>query len=190
MKRMANLSAALLAISLFLVGCQQQPSQPVDMSEAMKPPPRPAELDRLNSFVGSWEGTMEMKDQSGNVTKGTVKSTSTWEADKRAVLERIEGSMNNERMSGVGLWTYDAKTKQYKAFWTDSHGNESHSTSTYDEATKTWHLKSSGRNPQKGMKMTEEATLRFTDANTAEWQSTMRVGEAVMEMKGVNKRKQ
>jgi len=114
-----------------------------------------------------------------------------WAADKRVVLERFEGTMSNERMSGVAIWTYDAKAGNYQSFWTDSHGSQAHGTGTYDEASRIWTMRSVTRNPQKGSKFAEEGTLRFTDPNTMEWTRTAKVGgKVVMEMKGVSKRKQ
>jgi Protein of unknown function (DUF1579) len=189
MKQLATLSLALLFTLFF--GCQQQQQQPpMDMAEMMKPPPRPAELDRLQPLVGQWETTMEMKDPSGKVTAAKGSSTSGWEADKRILLERFEGSMNNEKMSGLAIWSYNTKTGKYQMFWTDSHGNESHGTGTYDEATKTWRMQSTAHNHQKGTKFKEEGTMRFIDPNTMEWSSTAKLpGGATMEMKGTSKRK-
>ena len=72
--------AVLAFLAGGLVGCQQPK---MDMAEMMKPPPRPVELDQLNSFVGTWEGTWEMtmKGADKPITgKGT--DTFAWDADK------------------------------------------------------------------------------------------------------------
>ena len=190
MKHFRHFSLAICMLSTLITGCQQSQSQPMNPADMGKPAPRPAELDRLNAFIGSWEGTMEVKDPSGKITKGTGRSTSTWEAEKRVALERFEGTMGEEHMSGVGLWSYDTKSGNYQMFWTDSYGNQAHGTGTYDEASKVWHMRSTMENPQKGTKMKEEATLKFTDPNTMEYASTMTVGgKVVMEMSGTSKRK-
>ena len=56
MKRIALWSTTLVVWAM--VGCGPKE---IDMSEMMQAPAKPAELERLQAFVGTWEGSWTTK---------------------------------------------------------------------------------------------------------------------------------
>jgi len=179
-----------LAVLAGLVGCQQKP---VDLAEMMKPPPRPPELDRLNLLVGRWENTFEMK-MAGSEKPSTGKGTSTasWEADKWLLVERFDVTMEGDKVSGLGLWTWDPRAKAYRVSWYDSAGNTTSGKATYDDKNRTWQWRAKGYIAKTGQTTTSEGTMRFVDDNTMEWSGTdwdsWRLRK-LMEGKGTSRRK-
>ena len=95
--------AMLALLAGGLAGCQQPK---MDLAEMMKPPPRPAELDQLNMFVGTWEGTFEMT--MPGVDKpltGIGTDTYAWDAEKWVLTGHTDGMMGKHKMAGTALWT-------------------------------------------------------------------------------------
>jgi len=179
--------AALLAV--LLVGCQKP-----DLSEMMKLPQRPAELDRLDRLVGTWEGTAELKMAgSDEVMTSEGIETASWDADKWLLVSRFEYEMGDEgKMKGTGVMMWDAKAKKYRIWSFDSLGECESGTATYDEETKTWHFKSKGRNLLTGETYVGKGTSKAVDDDTHEWQYTMWDGwkfMKFMEMKGTSRRR-
>ncbi len=181
------LGASLMALAS---GCQQPK---MDMAEMMKPPPRPAELDRLEPFVGKWTGTAEMKMMgSDKPMKSTGASTFAWECDKRALVEHFEGTMGEDaKMTGLNVWTWDASAKKYRNDMFDCFGNAMTFNATYDEASKTWHAKGKHRCPMTGEMLNSEGTMKLIDNNTMEWRWTEWNSwktKKYMEMSGTSRR--
>lgn len=158
-------AAAFLAGGL--VGCQQPK---MDLEKMMTPPARPPELDQLNPFVGTWEGTWEMK------TKGTDKPVTgkgtdvfAWDADRWVMVERADGTMNGHRMVGTGLWVWDPQAKLFCYTSSDNYGMIMTGTCRYDAKTGIWHMKGRTRDTVRGEQSVGEGTLKMVDANTMEW---------------------
>jgi hypothetical protein len=179
---------ALLAGAL--TGCQQPK---MDLAEMMKPPPRPAELDQLNPFVGTWEGTWEMSMKGAEkplTGKGTDKFA--WDVDKWVMTEHMEGTAENHKMLGTGLWIWDAQAKLFRYGSTDNYGMVVTGTGRYDAKTKTWHMKGTSQDTVRGQKSSGEGTLKMPDANTMEWSwaewDALHLSK-MMEMKGTSHRK-
>jgi hypothetical protein len=160
--------------------------------EDMQPPARPVELDRLNAFVGTWEGTAEgtMGEHSFS-GKGT--STATWETGGWTLVERGRFTSNDPKDKNVhemlSVTTWDAHEKRYCSGSADNMGGLSKATMKYDEKTQTWHMKGTGQGPM-GCTV-EEGTVRFVDPNTMEW--TWKAWDSwkinkVMEMRGTSRR--
>lgn len=183
--------AAIGLVALALFGCQ---AKPMDMDQAMKPPPRPAELDRLEKLVGVWVGdaTMKMHGSPDFMTSHGVETVS-WEADGWVLISRFKYSMGDEdKMSGMGIWTWDPKAKKYRMWHFDSLGGSGVGTMTYDEEDDTWYFEGQGHNPYKGEKTVGEGWSKFTDANTQEWHWTEWGPwklKKIMEGEGVSRRK-
>jgi hypothetical protein len=180
MARGSAFGAALIAgCALLLTGCQQQMS----MEEMMKPPPRAAELDKLDEFVGKWELTCDctMKG-SDQPMKCTGTSTATWQCDKRVVVEHGEFKMGDEKFTGMGVYTWDPDDKVYRTWWFESSGRVQEGTMSYDEASRAWHMKS-----EHG-----KGTMKKVGPDSWEMTMTETTGglfpEKVMEMKGTCKR--
>ncbi|MBU0718164.1 MAG: DUF1579 domain-containing protein [Planctomycetes bacterium] len=156
--------------------------------------PRPAELDKLNMFVGTWESTGEAKLGFLDTDK-PLKATSTgkvaWECDGRYLIERSK--MNMEElgdMEGMAIYAWDAKAEKFRTWWFDSDGAVEQGTAKYDEKTKTWHFKGKGRS--EWGRTHSKGTAKFLDDNNMEWSFTMWDGwklHKVMEMSGTSKRK-
>lgn len=159
---------ALVAI----VGCHQPK---YDLSElAEQEVPRPVELDRLDTFVGNWSGTskIELACTDETITcKGT--SSAKWDLDERFLIERAQMDMGDlGTMEGISLWTWDPGSKKYRTWWFDSWGGASTGTATYDEATKTWHMKGKGVDPWTGKGTAGKGTGTWTDENSMTWTYT------------------
>ncbi|MFQ5413152.1 MAG: DUF1579 family protein [Phycisphaerae bacterium] len=184
------MSVMMLALG-GLAGTACMPTMTIEDLKAMRPE-RPPELDRLNMFVGHWEGTGEARmaglDQ---VLKSTGTSDITWEADRSALLERGDYEMEGlGNMKGLGLWTYDPKARKYRNAWVDSFGGLGTGTCTYNEKTGTWKMRVKSHGPM-GTTI-GEGTVRFPDENTMSW--TWREWDPlhlvkVFDMTGTSKRK-
>src|ERR1043166_6113237 len=91
---------SLFAVAM-LTGCDEKSGKVSDMS-AMKPPPRPVELDQLESWVGNWTMTGE-GNFGGKSMKSTGRVSTSWEADRRALVSRgEEEAEGNWTMTGEG----------------------------------------------------------------------------------------
>lgn len=176
--------AAVAAVAL--TGCAPKMTV-AEMKDQM--PKRPAELDRLNMFVGHWEGTgecrMEMLDEPLK-TQGV--SEIQWAGDNWYLVEQGRFTMGDfEPMKGLGTWSYDTHAKKYRSTWVDSMGSTGLGEATYDEKTGTW--KWSGDTYGPWGKSRISGTLKFPDENTMEWTMAEHMGLAkTMEMKGTSKR--
>lgn len=180
-----------------LAGCSQQQQGMNNMDpSAMQPPPRPAELDQLNPWVGKWETTAEMTMPDGKKMTGTGSSESAWDLDKRVVIERSTFSMGEMgTMQGMGIFTYCPVTKKFKTAWFSSMGEASMGTMWWDEAKKCWCMKANYISPMTGEPTEFTGTITMPDNNTMNWEMTeSTVGFLGMktkcwEGKGVSKRK-
>lgn len=153
---------ALLAV--LLVGCQQ----PGGMT--MEAPERPAELNHLDMFVGTWEATGEAtKPGSEETVKIHGTETVEWDADKWVLVSHYDYSIGEKEMCGVDIMRWDPKAKKYCGWSVDNHGGTSTGTGTYDEATHTWHFKGKSHNPFTGKSHVGEGTGKMVDDNTQEW---------------------
>ena len=123
--------AAFLTVPVILFGC----NEPKADMEAGGPPPRPAELDRLDMFVGSWEGTAEiMMPGADEAMTSTGKNEATWELDKRFLVSKLNLDMGEHgTMEGLEVWTWDNKAKTYRTWWFSSMGDAAQATARYDE---------------------------------------------------------
>lgn len=186
---MRTLIVATGALALFATGCQPKD---MNMEEMMKPPPRPAELDLLNMWVGEWEGEMQMTmPGSDEVMNGTGTSSSRWAVDNRAVIEDFTGTMGESgNYHGHGIWTWDAKAKRFRGYMVSNFGEWGEMTARYDEETKTWHFK--GKNHTPDGTSVSEGTATMVDDNTMKWEHTEWDGLKLvkyMEMSGTSRRK-
>lgn len=185
-----SLSLAALAL-VAAVGCQ--PKMTMEDMKAHRPQ-RPAELDALNAFVGTWQGTgtctMLMVDGKPEIaTSGT--STTQWEADGWYLVERSTYEMGElGTMQGIGIWTYDAKDKEYEMDWYDTMGGTGEGEAKRNPDTGVWTMKSQSDSAHG--KSYGEGTVKFIDDNTMEW-TWKEWGDAlhmmpIMEMKGTSTR--
>ncbi|HEY3245508.1 MAG TPA: hypothetical protein VGM03_19365 [Phycisphaerae bacterium] len=161
---------ACIVCALWIVGagCQQPKG---DMAEMMKPPPRPAELDKLDMLVGRWEGNFEFH-MGDKVMKGTGTNTTLWDADKWVLLEREEGSMGDMgKHVGLGFWSWDSKARVFRTAYSNNHGEFGEGTVTYDENSRIWHMK--GREHGLMGDSVGEGTFKMVGPDSMEWNFTM-----------------
>ncbi len=170
MQRVVAWSVCGVALAA-LAGCKSH-MDPKAMAEMMKQPARPIELDRLNAFVGSWSGTAQ-----GNVMGQEFKDSKgrhsfRWDADRWVLVENWEHEMGpDQTMKGINLMWWDAGSNCYRMSSASNFGDHSRGTSTYDEATGTWHMKADSWD-RDGRKSCGKGTMKLTDARSMEWSWT------------------
>jgi len=159
--------ASLLAWPI-LVGCAQQ-KHPMVTMEKMEPAPRPAALEKLDPLVGKWEGSGEGRMEGmDEPMKSTGTMTVSWDCDKRVLMERHEGQFGETKFSMLGVWAWDPAANHYRVYWFDNFGSCAEGTCTYDEASKTWHVKAKGVDAMTGSKTRGEGKMHMIDSNTME----------------------
>jgi hypothetical protein len=178
-----------LAATCLMAGCA---SHEMDM-EDMAMPQRPAELDQLNAFVGTWVGTAEMT-MAGmpEPIKMTSTWTGSWNADKwlligNAAFDTGDGNMMNMHE----VWAWDAKAKKFRNWWFGSGGEYGHGTSEHEGRMTLWTTRADGKNFMTGKKTRGTGITVFTDPNTMRWEWLERDmwGRMVMQMTGTATRK-
>jgi hypothetical protein len=152
-------------------------------------PKRPAELDRLNPFVGKWsfegEAKFAMLDEP---LKMTGHGEYAWEGDRWYMVGHNVMKMDGfDECKGLETWTYDTKAGKYRSTWVDSMGTTGMGAATYDVDTRTWHMSAVGYGPWGESKM--KGTMHLKDDNTLVWYMTETQGlTKVAEMMGTAKR--
>ncbi|MBU0637638.1 MAG: DUF1579 domain-containing protein [Planctomycetes bacterium] len=189
MSRGTAVCVILVACTLIAApGCM--PKMTIEEMKATMPQ-RPAELDRLNDFVGKWkyegEAKMAMLDEPLK-TWGTGETT--WNDSRWFIEGRSMFNMEHFGESqGLETWTYDIKTKKYRSTWVDSMGMSGTGVATYDEKASKWHMKATSYGPWG--KSTMKGWVHFPDPDTMEWWMAEFQGfMKTMEMSGTGKRVQ
>ncbi|MEK6675089.1 MAG: DUF1579 family protein [Planctomycetota bacterium] len=155
-----------LAIMVVSTGCS------CPGGEAMPKLKRTVEVERLEQFVGNWQGTFEMKALGEKEPiKGSGTSSATWaNADKTMLHERFTGEMGDMgKMEGIGVWMWDAKAKKYRNWWFEDVGTAGCGSTRYNEKTKTWHMRTCSRNTEMGFRTVGRGTIKAVDDNTLQW---------------------
>jgi hypothetical protein len=162
---------AMMTASFGLMATGCAPKMTIEEMKAHMPQ-RPAELDKLNAFVGQWTFEGECKIAGLDETlKSSGENEAVWGPDKWFVVSNGNFSMGElGTMKGLETWSYDAGAKKYRASWVDTMGGTGMSTSWHDEKTNTWHMRGSGQGAMGNT--TWKGTVRFTDPNTMEWEMT------------------
>jgi hypothetical protein len=170
MKRCWRTLMLALCTAAATTGCQKP--RHMDPS-AMQPPPRAAELDRLEQWVGTWQTTGEMKGCDGKIMHMTGMSTVAWECDRTVLVDRMETVCEEMKdmgkMTMLSVYRWDATEKEYEMNWFDSFGTASDGDMTYNEATKTWHITGDGYNPMYRQNTHFAGSVRMPDSSTMEW---------------------
>ena len=185
-RRLVTSAILLMGACTLLTGCM--PTMTIDQMKASMPE-RPAELDRLETFLGEWTHEGEAKFamlEEPIKTSGT--SEAKWGGNRWYTVGHMTFNMEHFGESeGVECWTYDMHSKKYRSTWVDSMGMSGTGVGTFDEKTDTWHMTATSHGPWG--KSTMKGQFRFTDPNTMEWTWSERQGlMKVMEMKGTSKR--
>lgn len=182
--------SGLAAVSAcILTGCM--PSMTIEEMKAMMPE-RPVELDRLNVFAGTWEGTGDATMLGvDKVLKSSATSEGHWEGDDWYMVIRSVMDMDEfGGMKALETWTYDPHCEIYRSTWVDSMGSIGTGTTRFNENTNTWHMRAKSHGPMG--KSTMKGWVRIIDDNNMEWVWSSHVFFGLiktMEMKGTSTRK-
>ncbi len=153
-------------VLLFTFGCI--PKMSVEQIREFQPE-RPAELERLNMFLGEWEttGTIEMAFLEAPIaTSGRNKAE--WTLDGYVLEDRADLDMGPfGRVKGKTLWAWDPALGKYRMWWFDTMGETSDVVATFNERTNTWRMKAKGQ--KYGRHTSGSGTIRRIDENTLEW---------------------
>ncbi len=169
-RRQLSLLSCVALVAVAAIGCQTP-----DMHAMMAPVERPAELDLLQSFVGQWKGTAEMKMAGSEETmKGIGENDAKWALDKWYVVEHFQHGTEDEpdAEKGMAVWTWCPKTKKYHAWMFMSGGTVAQATATYDADSGTWHMNSKSHNPYKKLTMKGKGTATLVGGKNWEWDWT------------------
>lgn len=170
-----RLCAYMLALTLnfALVGCQQPAGNMQDLSG---PPPRPAELEKLDAWVGNWTGTGELtmytpEGEQKMTTTGTEKAS--WVCDNRFLMSTYEWSMGEEgKYTGYSFMTYDPDEKEYQSWSFSNFGSAGHGEMKWDEAAGLWRMEGREKKPDGSVSIGEGTVKMSADGSTNEWTYT------------------
>lgn len=164
-----KLLLALLGVpglAILLPGCM--PKMTVEQIAGFVPE-KPAELDRLNMFLGEWEttGTIELSVLDEPIaTSG--RNRAAWTLDGYVLEDNADLNMGPfGRVKGTTHWTYDSAIGKYRMWWFDTLGETSTVVATFDERSQTWRMKAAGQ--KYGRRTSGRGTIRRVDDNTLEW---------------------
>ncbi len=182
-----SVSTVVLLCIASVTGCMR-PSD-AEIAEMMKQPPRPAELDRLDSMIGSWEGDAEIT-MFDKTTTSQGRNTSRWAADEWVLIEEFEHDMGDGNMEkGVMMMWWDDHAQKYRVTSATNYGGFGTGTVTYDDKTDkfNWKMKERSRD---GHSMTSTGTSKMID-DQAEWQWSVSVPlmGKIMDARGTARRK-
>ncbi len=190
MKSLRNPHVLLvIAACMTFPGCM--PKMTVEEMKA-KTPQRPAELDKLDAFVGRWEfngeARMAMLDEP-LATTGTGETR--WDDGKWFLIGNAVFRMQGfDEMRGHETWTYDAHSKKYRSTWVDSMGSTGTGVATHNEKNNTWTMRATSHGSFG--KTTMKGCMKIVDDDTMEWcwtEYAMGGLMKTMEMCGTSKRK-
>lgn len=187
MKRMWQGMMLCLCSTILSTGCEQP--QKMDMSK-MQNPPRPKELDQLDSWVGNWTVTGEAT-MGGQKLTSTATSTIAWDCDRWALVEHMNGKMGELTEAGMVVYTWCPKKKNFSMYYCNNMGESSMGEMTWCEKCKGWCMKGKGPNPMTGETTIFEGCMKMTDNNSMEFEWSMWDGWHMKKMasgKGTAKR--
>lgn len=162
-----GLPMAFVLTIVLVSGCQPGVTSLEAFRESL--PPRPSELDRLETLAGTWntEGTVwfiGMKKPG----RATGSSHTEWACDKRFLIDRSTYDMGPlGPMTGINVWGWDAQRHRFTFSWFDSFGETATGHARYDESAKTWHIHTSGHSSR--CSVNNRGTIRVVDDHTLEW---------------------
>ena len=185
-RRLIAFSLAL-TLGVALVGCQQPEAGMAHGHDG--PPPRPAELDKLDSFIGNWTTTCDMT-MNGETTKCQGAGSSSWALDNRVVISKFEFDMGEMgKMQGMEVLTWDPSAGKYRTYWFDSMGGVGEGTMRYDDKSGMWVSKGSSIDGMSGEARANSGTMKVLDSGKHEWsfKETDPWGfKTTMELKGIS----
>ena len=125
---------AMPAAALLLAGCG---APKVDFS-TIERPPRAAELEAYDVFVGSWDWEAEMLNAAEADKTWTGKADWKWALDKRCLCGTMSAKSAGAEFEAGGIWSWHPKTKKYIWWMFNNWGYPQEGTACYDEDSKCW----------------------------------------------------
>jgi len=158
-------------------------------------PQRPAELDKLNMWVGKWEGTDEHKMMGvAETLKSTGTSEVSWDDTGWYLIEKADYQMGEMgKMKMCARWAYDPKAKKYRVWMFDDWGQQGVGTAKYVEKDRKWYFTARSKGTLGSTfgrgcaKFVDDNTIEMTWSEWASW-DIFRLFK-FMEMTGTSKRK-
>ena len=169
-------------------GCE---APKMSMEEMFATPDRPAELAKLDRFVGTWSGTAEMvsptaAEMNEMITDGTIGDsfagggTHKWVLDDRFLMSEGWYEMpNGERVNYVSFMTWDTRSKKFRSWHFSENGEFGSGSMKFeddDHATSTAEMRNA-----KGEKTSGKGELTFVGDNKMDW--TWQEGNLFFKMK-------
>ncbi len=165
MNRVAKLLVLVVPVTaLFMQGCA---AKKVDFSQIQRPP-RAAELDAYNDFVGEWNWEAETMTPEGPGEKWTGSAAWSWELDDRTLHGVLSAKTKDAEFDAAGVWSWHPKKKQYIWWMFNNWGYPQEGTARYDAAKKHWTMdyKSVGLD---GTTSYGRYQMTVVDQNTLDW---------------------
>lgn len=179
-------------VGCFLVGLTWGCSAPKADFAKIKPPPRPAELDAYDVFVGTWDWKAEMLNAEGADRNWTGTAEWKWTLDKRSLNGQFVSQNQSTKFEAEGKWSWHPRAKKYIWGMFNNWGYPQRGTARYDADDKSWTMdyKSVGLD---GTTSHGRYTIRVVDNNNLDWTMTewrfpLHIGKKV-EMTGKYTRK-
>lgn len=135
MNRTAKLSMLVIPIAALLMqGCA---AKKIDFAN-IQSPPRAAELDAYNVFIGSWDWNAEMVTSDGSGEKWTGTAKWEWTLDDRTLHGLLSAKSPNAEFDAAGVWSWHPKKKKYIWSMFNNWGYPQEGTAKYDSDKKQW----------------------------------------------------
>ncbi|MBL8878971.1 MAG: DUF1579 family protein [Phycisphaerales bacterium] len=169
MRKQVLMAAVTLAGLAAFAGCKA-PEFTVDaMREHF--PPRATELDMLNPLIGTWdmEGQMKPNDDKTTPLKMKASMTFQWDCDKRLLVGRMEGKVENElQMHALEVWSWDPASKSFLMTWQDGSGHIGKGHAKWDSAKREFKMSAKGKDLNSGADYVGKGVMKLVDDRTME----------------------
>jgi hypothetical protein len=186
-QRSARVLVLVLGAVVLLAGCAPKITME-DLKKMM--PERPAELDKLSVFTGTWDAEGECKMPGLDETlKVTGTSECKWDESNWYIVEHSTFKMGDlDEMHGMGAWTYDAHSKKYRDTWVDTMGAVGAGEAWICPKTDVWKFHGTSHGPSG--ETWGKGYIKFVDDKTMEWSFTEYSGlMKTMEMTGTSRKR-
>ncbi len=137
MRTVRTMVALLTPIGILIsMGCA---ASKVDFSKIERPP-RPAQLDAFNVFVGYWDWEAEMTNAKGADRNWSGTAEWTWTLDNRCLHGTMSAKTENASFDAAGIWSWNPKSKKYLWWMFNNWGYPQEGTASYDDETRCWRM--------------------------------------------------
>ena len=127
----------VLPVAAVLTGCA---APKIDFAHIHRPP-RAAELDAYDVFVGSWTWTAEMANVDGPGKNWTGSAEWKWALDKRCLEGTMTATTDSAGFEAAGVWSWHPKTRKYIWWMFNNWGYPQQGSATYDDSDRSWRMK-------------------------------------------------